>query len=112
MPCGFGKIYKVLTVNKPTDLGEALKKESIVVDDDMVLLDVGQKLIEEKKADEALLLYQYYTISFPNIIVAWNDMGDVYRMKNNKEEAIRCYKQALKLRPENQRAKENLKALQ
>ena len=47
----------------------------------------------------------------PNIIVSWNDLGDVYQMKNNKAEAIRCYKQALKLRPGNQRAKENLERL-
>ncbi len=45
------------------------------------------------------------------IIVAWNDMGDVYQMKGNKEEAIKCYKQALKINPDNQRAKENLEKL-
>ena len=107
-----GKIYQLLTENKVTDLGKALKKENIVIDDDMILLEAGQRLIEEKKTDEALTLYQYYTRSFPSIIVAWNDLGDVYRMKNNKEEAIKCYKQALKLRPDNQRAKENLKSIQ
>ena len=106
-----GKIYQVLTENKPTDLGEALKKENIVVDDDMILLDVGQRLIAEKKVDEAFSLYQYYTKTFPNIIVSWNDLGDVYQMKNNKVEAIKCYQQALKLRPGNQRAKENLEKL-
>ena len=106
-----GKIYQVLTENKPTDLGEALKKENIVVDDDMILLDVGQRLIAEKKVDEAFSLYQYYTKTFPNIIVSWNDLGDVYQMKNNKAEAIKCYQQALKLRPGNQRAKENLEKL-
>ncbi len=105
------KIYQILTENKPADLAEALKMENIVVDDDMILLEVGQRLIEEKKADEALSLYQYYTKSFPNIIVSWNDLGDVYLMKNNKEEAASCYKQALKLRPGNQRAKENLEKI-
>ena len=77
----------------------------------MILLEVGQRLIDEKKADEALSLYQFYTKSFPNIIVAWNDMGDVYQMKGNKEEASKCYKQALKIKPDNQRAKENLEKL-
>lgn len=105
------KIYYILEQIKPTDLSIELDKQKIKVENDMILLEVGQRLIEEKKADEALSLYQYYTKAFPNIIVAWNDMGDVYQMKNNKEEAIRCYKQALKLRPENQRAKENLEKL-
>ena len=105
------KIYKILTENKLTDLGEALKKENIEVDDDMILLDAGQKLIEDKKLDEALMLYQYYTKSFPRIVVAWNDMGDVYRFKNDKVNAKKCYEQALMLRPQNPRAKENLEAL-
>lgn len=106
-----GKIYKIITEQKPADLGEALQKENISVTDDMILLDVGQKLIEEKKADEALVLYQFYTKHFPGIVVAWNDMGDVYLMKSDKPDAKKCYEQALKLRPGNTRATENLNRL-
>lgn len=102
------KIYYILVLPTTTDLGIALEKENIKVDDDMVLLEVGQSLIQEKQYDKALLLYQYYTITFPNIVVAWNDMGDVYQALNNKPEAIKCYEQALKIRPTNPRAKENL----
>ena len=105
------KIYNIIEQTKPSDLSKELEKQNIKVNDDMILLEVGQRLIDEKKAAEALSLYQFYTKSFPNIIVAWNDMGDVYQMKGNKEEAIKCYKQALKLRPENQRAKDNLDKL-
>ena len=67
--------------------------------------------MEEQKNEEALILYKYYTNAFPMIVVAWNDMGDVYLKLNKKEEAIKCYKQALKLRPENPRAKNNLEKL-
>ena len=67
--------------------------------------------MQEKKYGKALTLYKYYTTSFPNIVVAWNDMGDIYRIENNKEEAIKCYSQALKIRPGNPRAKENLDQL-
>jgi CubicO group peptidase (beta-lactamase class C family) len=105
------KIYDILVNNKAVNLSEELKKQNIQVNDDMVLLEVGQRLIDEKKADEALSLYQYYTTEFPNIIVAWNDMGDVYQMKGDKKEAIRCYRQALKIKPENPRAKQNLEKL-
>ena len=105
------KIYDILVKDKSKDLESALQKAKISVEDDMILLDVGNKLIQEKKQDEALILYQYYTQTFPNIVVAWNDMGDVYRMKDNKEEAINCYKRALKLRPNNPRAKKNLDEL-
>ena len=77
----------------------------------MVLLEVGQSLIQEKKTDKALVLYKFYTKTFPNIVVAWNDLGDIYQAQNNKDEAIKCYKQALKIRPENPRAKESLDKL-
>jgi CubicO group peptidase (beta-lactamase class C family) len=105
------KIYNLIEEDAPSDLGQALEKANITVDDDMILLDVGQRLIEEKKAKGALILYEYYTKNFPKIIVAWNDMGDVYHMMNNKQEALNCYQQALKLKPENQRALENINKL-
>ena len=104
-------IYDIITATKTTNLALELDKAKITVEDDMILLEVGQKLIEEQKTDEALALYQFYTTAFPNIVVAWNDMGDVYLLKHNKDEAIKCYRQALKIRPENARAKENLKKL-
>jgi len=105
-------IYNILVNNKSVNLGEELKNKNIQVTDDMILLEVGQRLQEEKKTDEALSLYQYYTTEFPNIVVAWNDMGDIYQMKGNKEEARKCYKEALKLKPENPRAKQNLEKLE
>ncbi len=105
------KIYDILKTTKTTDLGVELEKENIKVVDDQILLEVGQKFMDERKADEALSLYRFYTKEFPNIVVAWNDMGDVYLMKDNKEEAKKCYEQALKLRPGNPRAIENLNKL-
>ncbi len=106
------QVYDILEKPSTTDLGAELTKANLSVDDDMVLLDVGQVLMEEKKMEKALILYKFYTKTFPNIVVAWNDMGDVYRALNNKAEAIKCYKQALKIRPENPRAKEELKKLE
>lgn len=105
------KIYTLLNEKGATDFENELHKSGITVEDDMVYLEVGQKLLEEKKADEAIALYKIYTKQFPNIIVAWNDLGDAYLLKGEKENAINCYKQALKLRPENQRAKEALDKL-
>ena len=95
------QIYDLLEKPGIASLESALAKENIVVDDDMVLLEVGQ----------ALLLYQYYTKAFPKIVVAWNDMGDVYRMLHNNDAAKKCYQQALVLRPGNPRAIENLEKL-
>ncbi len=105
------QIYEILENPGTTDLASEFEKQHIKVDDDMVLLEVGQTLLQEKKIDKAFLLYTYYTKAFPNIVVAWNDLGDIYLSKNKKEEAINCYRQALKIRPENPRAKESLKKL-
>ena len=105
------KIADIVEMPTTTDLETTLTKEKIVVEDDMVLLDVGQSLIRQSKWEKALMLYRYYTKSYPNIVVAWNDMGDIYRMQSNKPEAKKCYQEALKLRPQNPRAKENLSKL-
>lgn len=105
------KIYDILDKSTTTDLAGELAKENIKIEDDMVLLEVGQSLMQEKKNDKALVLYKFYTKTFPDIVVAWNDLGDIYLTQNNKEEAIKCYKQALKIRPENTRAKESLDRL-
>ena len=106
------QIYDIIEKPTTTDLGAELSKANLNVDDDMILLEVGHALIEEKKLDKALILYQLCTQKFPNIVMAWNDMGDVYRFQNNKAEAIKCYKQALKIRPTNPRAQEELKKLE
>jgi CubicO group peptidase (beta-lactamase class C family) len=105
------KIYEILKNPMTTDLAKELSNEKVKVDNDMVLWEVGQKLIQENRNKEAVMLYTYYTKTFPNIVVAWNDLGDVYLAENNKNKAISCYKQALKVRPGNPRAMEALKKL-
>ncbi|MEO7766053.1 MAG: serine hydrolase [Ferruginibacter sp.] len=105
------RLYELLEKPSFADLQAELVKENFVVNDDMILLEVGQKLMDENKIDKALVLYQYYTREFPNIVVAWNDLGDIYQKKGKMQEAIKCYQQALKLRPGNPRAIENLEKL-
>ena len=77
-------------------------------DDDMILLHTGNQLIEQQDYDNALKVYLAYTQDFPNIVVAWNDLGDIYLAKNDKVNAKKCYEQALRLRPGNERAKKAL----
>jgi tetratricopeptide (TPR) repeat protein len=78
----------------------------------MILLSAGQALLQEKNADAALALYTVYTKEFPNIIIAWNDMGETYLLKGDKVNAKKCFEQALKLRPNNERALKMLKGLE
>ena len=71
---------------------------------DHVLLNVGNNLLAEKKADLAIALYIVYTKEFPNILVARNDLGDAYLLKGEKAKAKECYRKALELSPGNERA--------
>ena len=66
------QIYDLLEKPTTTNLSTELAKENIKVEDDMVLLEVGQLLMQEKKTDKALILYKFYIKTFPNIVVAWN----------------------------------------
>lgn len=100
-----GAQYFLLNYQK--DLQEA----HISMDDDMNLLYAGKQLLEDKNADAAIALYTIYTKEFPNIVVAWNDMGDAYLLKGDKEKAKPCFQQALKLRPGNERARKALERL-
>lgn len=105
-------IYELVSNQNTADLAGELNKHKINVADDMILLEVGQRLMREQRADKALILYTYYVAKFPKIVVAWNDLGDTYRLLGDKTRAMECYKKALQLRPGNPRAKENLEALE
>ncbi|MCO5949183.1 serine hydrolase [Mucilaginibacter flavidus] len=78
---------------------------------DMVLLDVGQQLLAKNEFDKAISLYKVYTLLFPKIVIAWNDLGDAYLKNNNKADAKKSYQQALIVRPGNPRATRALATL-
>lgn len=78
---------------------------------DHVLLNVGQNLIAEKKADLAIALYEIYIREFPQVIVARNDLGIAFLLKGDTIKARACFQKTLELRPGNERAQELLKSL-
>ncbi|HYG52746.1 MAG TPA: serine hydrolase [Flavobacteriales bacterium] len=108
-------IYKTILERGPDyftkNIVTDLRANNFAATDDMLFLEAGQRLIKEQKLDEALALYTLYTKKFPGIIIAWNDLGEVYLMKGNKAEAKKCFEKALELKPDNERAKRMLKEL-
>ncbi len=90
---------------------QEIKNSGMREKDDMMLLNAGQALLQEKDYDNAISLYRVYTKEFPKIIIAWNDMGEAYLDKGDKENALKCFEQALKIMPDNKRAKNNLEHL-
>jgi len=109
-------IYTLLTTKGASYFLANYKREladaHISMEDDMNLLYAGRQLLKDKNADASIALYTVYTNEFPNIVVAWNDMGDAYLLKGDKEQARKCFKQVLVLRPANERARQALQSLQ
>lgn len=109
-------LYKIMkekgAVYFKKNIFSELKNNGFSTQDDMYFLEAGQKLIIENSLNEALTLYLIYTQYFPNIVVAWNDLGEIYIKKGEKDKAVECFKKALQLKPENERAKTMLEQLQ
>lgn len=105
------KVYRLLLEKGPDRFAENLEALGLKVEDDLILLEAGQKLMDENKAPEGIALFEYYTHAFPNIVVAKNNLGDLYRLSGQKQKAIESYRAALHVRPGNPRATEELKKL-
>ncbi len=108
-------LYSLLTTKGPAyftqNYKQEIEKAGLSLDDDMMMLDAGIKLLDEKKADEAMALYEVYTKEFPNIVIAREGLGDAYLLKGNKEMARKYYEECLKMRPNFKSAKEKLEKL-
>ncbi len=89
-----------------------LKEAGFDFEDDMILLGVGELLLEAGKVTDAVHLFTVYTQLFPRIVVAWNQLGRAYVQLNQKEKARACFEQSLRLRPSNNPAAELLKELE
>jgi CubicO group peptidase (beta-lactamase class C family) len=105
------ELYNLIMLKGVANLQADIQSSGLMIEDDMILLEVGRTLTDEQKTTEAIGLYEYYTQQFPQIIIAHNDLGDLYRSTGNKTKAIECYQHALKIAPNNERAKTELKNL-
>jgi hypothetical protein len=88
-----------------------MKYSGMEMDDDMVLLSVGQALRQSGDNANAISLYKVYTTRFPNIIIAWNELGECLAISGEKDKARNCFRKALEINPMNRRAKTGLEKL-
>jgi CubicO group peptidase (beta-lactamase class C family) len=88
-----------------------LKEAGYDFEDDMILLGVGELLLEDGKVTDAVHLFTVYTQLFPRIVVAWNQLGRAYLQLNQKQKAKACFEQSLSIRPANNPATKLLEAL-
>jgi Tfp pilus assembly protein PilF len=71
----------------------------------------GLDLMEKNHVSEATELLKLNVQVFPNSSNAYDSLGEAYMKAGQKQLAIDNYKKSLELDPENDNAKEKLKAL-
>lgn len=86
-----------------------LKAAGFDFKDDMLLLGVGERLLDAEEWQLGVALYEVYTELFPNIVVAWNHLGRCKNGLGDKVGAKAAWEQSVKLRPKNNPAVEWLK---
>lgn len=70
--------------------------------------DLGYTLLNEKKYEEAILVFKQNVQFFPNSGNCYDSLGEAYMKSGNKEQAILNYKKAIELDPNNENAKKIL----
>lgn len=74
--------------------------------------DVGYQLINQRRLQKALAMFQFNTIKFPKSANAFDSLGEVYLMRNEFELAETHYKKAIALGGTNGNAKSMLERIQ
>lgn len=77
-----------------------------------VLNQVGYTLLQEKKLDDAIIIFKSNTLSFPKDANTWDSLGEAYVANKQLEKAIEVYKKALALDPNLESAKRMIQKLQ
>ncbi|MCF8244575.1 MAG: beta-lactamase family protein [Saprospiraceae bacterium] len=89
-----------------------LKNAGFDNEDDMLLLGVGERLLDEEKWQEGLALYEVYTRLFPKIIVSWTHLGRCRKELGDVKGAKAAWETSVSLRPKNNPAVSWLKAME
>ena len=71
----------------------------------------GNIAIHEKRYDDAFEIYQYYISGFPRSAHGYLKIGEVYLLKNDKDSAVEYFEKALRIDPDNKRAKTLLNSI-
>jgi uncharacterized protein len=73
--------------------------------------DLGYRLIALKNNDEALEAFKFNVEVFPDSWNAFDSLAEAYMKVNNKKLAIENYEKSLKINPNNNNAKEQIKKI-
>lgn len=89
------------------------KKDSLnTVIEERRLNSIGYRFVREKKYDEAKEIFKINIALYPNSSNVYDSMGEVFYLEKDTLNAIKYFKKALTINPENSGAKRLLKKLE
>ncbi|MCK5058504.1 MAG: class A beta-lactamase-related serine hydrolase [Candidatus Aminicenantes bacterium] len=97
-------------ISKYRELKENPPKECYF--DERSFNTLGNKLMNGKKMDEAIAVFELTAKTYPNSWNVYDSLGDAYTKKGNKELAIKNYRKSLELNPQNTTARKRIDELQ
>ena len=75
------------------------------------LINAAYGLLRDNKLDEAIEVFRFAVVQFPESWNAYDSLAEAYMLAGNKELAIKNYEKSLELNPQNTNAVEQLKIL-
>lgn len=73
---------------------------------------IGYDLMRLGKLDSALVVFRRNTLDHPDSANVWDSLAECYLRKGDKEDALKYYKKAFEMDPENKNAKDQAEKLE
>lgn len=111
-----GSLYldKKLFVQSVSLLQKALKVDKKLPAENQALIHnaMGYAYFAQEQYDIAIRQYKEALKFYPQYVIAFNNLGNVYEKKQMIVKAVETYKAALKIDPENKTAKQRVNSLE
>jgi tetratricopeptide (TPR) repeat protein len=75
------------------------------------LNSLGYQLLSESKTNEALRVFELNTVAYPASSNAFDSLAEAYLNIGNKEQAVKNYRKAIALDPDNMNARNRLEKI-
>jgi CubicO group peptidase (beta-lactamase class C family) len=107
----YNEIKKNGINNLSDNFDRLIKENKFEIEDDMTLNEIGYEFLNSNMIDEAIGIFNINVRLFPSVANVYDSLGEAYKLKGNKEEAIKNYQKAVELNPKNENAKKILEDL-
>jgi tetratricopeptide (TPR) repeat protein len=82
-----------------------------LADAEVPINSLGYELLGARRLDQAIEVFKLNTAAFPRSANAFDSLGEAYKTRGDREQAIRSYEKALELDPNMRSAIEALREL-